>query len=354
MTSSRTDHAPAELTRRGFLASAGAFAAAGLILRSPAQAAAPGFIDVHHHFAPQFYLEAARDQFIATAAGAALHTLTGWTPEKSLAEMDRSGVECSLLSLTTPAVWLGDVPSSRKLARRCNEYAADVAARYPGRFGFFAALPLPDTEGSLLEAAYALDHLKADGIGLLTSYDDKWPGDPAFAPVFDELNRRKSVVYFHPTAPSCCRTLVPGVPAPTLEYPQDTTRAITSLLINGSLSRFSDIKFIFSHAGGTMPMVASRIAQLAHNPAFAEKLPRGVDYELKRLHYEIANTATKSALSALMNLVPTSQIMFGTDYPFFAVAVTSDGLRGAGLSDPDLRAIGRDNALALLRPAKKS
>src|SRR6202049_2811823 len=125
-----------------------------------------------------------------------------------------------------------------------------MAKDFPGRFGFFAAVPLPDTEGSLREIAYALDVLKADGIGFLTSYGDKWPGDLAYAPVFDELNRRKAVVYFHPTAPNCCRTLIPDVPEALTEYPQDTTRAITSLLYSGSFTRFSGIRFIFSHAGG--------------------------------------------------------------------------------------------------------
>jgi predicted TIM-barrel fold metal-dependent hydrolase len=146
------------------------------------------------------------------------------------------------------------------LARKCNEYSAQLVSDYPGRFGFFAALPLPDMEGSLREITYALDTLKADGIGLMTNYGDKWPGDPAFAPAFEELNRRKTVVYFHPTAPNCCKNLVPHVPTAFTELPNDTTRAVTSLLYSGSLARFRDIPFIFSHAGGTIPMLAGAFA----------------------------------------------------------------------------------------------
>ena len=346
-------------SRRRFLASLAAVGIGAMGLQKGLFAAlsiAPsgsGLIDVHHHFAPAFYIEEAREQFIATGNGGALRGPLGeWTPEKSLADMDRNGVEYAVLSLTTPAVWMGDIPKSRKLARKCNEYAAELAVKNASRFGFFAAVPLPDPEGSLQEIEYAVDHLKANGIGLLTSYDDKWPGDAAFAPVLEELNRRKAVVYFHPSAPSCCRNLIPGVPAPTVEFPHDTTRAITSLLLSGSLARFSEIKFIFSHAGGTMPMVWGRIAQLARTPAFAEKVPNGAEYELKRLHYEIANSATKSAISGLMNLVPSSQVMFGTDFPFYGIGVTADGMKNVVLTGPEMAAIGRENAMRLLGRSK--
>jgi 6-methylsalicylate decarboxylase len=345
----------AEVSRREFLVSLGACGlsviafAEAMLPRPSAASTSTRLIDVHHHFAPPFYLPSAREQFIAMGRSDELSgPLAEWTPEKSVAEMDRNGVEYAVLSLTTPAVWLGDVQASRKLARRCNEYAAEVAAKYAGRFGFFAAIPLPDTEGSLQEAAYALQALKADGIGLLTSYNDKWPGDPVFAPVFDELNHRKAVVYFHPTAPVCCRSLIPGVDSSAIEFPHDTTRAITSLLLSGSLSQLSDIKFVFSHAGGTLPMVAGRIADLASDPEFAGKLPHGVDYELKRLHYEIAFSANKPALTALRSLVPTSQIMFGSDFPFYSIDETARGMRNVGLSDSELKAIGRENAMTLL------
>jgi len=307
-------------------------------------------IDIHHHFVPPFYVNEARKHILATNE-AAIPTMQEWSPEKSLAEMDRNGVQYSVLSLTTPAVWLGDVQASRKFARKCNEYAAELATKYKDRFGFFAALPLPDPEGSLKELAYALDDLKANGIGLLTSYDNKWPGEPAFQAVFDELNRRKALVYLHPSVPNCCRGLQPGVPAPTLEYPQDTARAITSLMISGIFSRCPDARFIFSHAGGTLPMMTSRLAALARRPEFAGKVPQGSDYELKRLYYEVANSANKPALAAIMNIVPSSQLMFGTDYPFLAIGATANALRTVGLPDADIRAIGWETASRLLKRA---
>jgi predicted TIM-barrel fold metal-dependent hydrolase len=248
-----------------------------------------------------------------------------------------------------PGICFANVQAARTLARKCNEYSAQLVRDHPGHFGFFAAVPLPDTEGSLREIAYALDVLKADGIGLMTSYGDKWPGDPAYAPVFEELNHRKTVVYFHPTGPNCCRDLMPNIPYMFTEVLHDTTRAVTSLLFTGSFERFRDIRFIFSHAGGTLPMVAGRIARQSSNmKSLAEKLPNGVEYELKRLHYDIAGSANPPAMAALMKLVPTSQILFGSDYPWVRIGATAGGMTNLGLSPADLQAIGRENAIVLL------
>ena len=167
----------------------------------------------------------------------------------------------------------------------------------------FAALPLPDVDGSLAEIEYAFDALGADGAYLQTSYDDKWPGDPAFAPVFDELNRRKAIVFVHPTEPCCCANLIPGIPSNVIEFVFDTTRAITSFLVNGTFARCPDIRFIFCHSGGTMPVLAARINGFFQaRSALASRVPNGVLYELKKLNYDIANATNTSSLAALMNL----------------------------------------------------
>jgi predicted TIM-barrel fold metal-dependent hydrolase len=306
-------------------------------------------IDVHHHILPPVYLAEARDRLIAQQQGYLPARILNWSPQNALAEMDQNGVATSIVSISTPGIWFGDAQSARTLARKCNEYAAQLVKDYPGRFGFFASAPLPDTEGCLREVAYALDVLKADGIIFLTSYGDKWPGDSAYAPVFDELNRRKALVFFHPAAPNCCRNLIPNVPTVFTEVPHDTTRAITSLLFSGSFARFRDIRFIFAHAGGTLPMLAGRLSHYSEEMKdLVAKLPNGIEFELKRLYYDIASSANPPAMAALMRLVPTSQILFGGDYPFVRIAETAGGMTQVGLSAADLQAIGRDNALALL------
>src|SRR5688572_33366381 len=164
-----------------------------------------------------------------------------------------------MLSITAPGVWFGDAQEARALAREMNDYAAaKMVSDYKGRFGLFAVLPLPDVDGSLREIEHVFDTLKADGVGLLTSYGNQWLGDKAFVPVFEELNRRRALVYVHPTDAACCPNLVPGVAAQMLEYPTDTTRTIASLIVSGTASRTPDVRYVFSHAGGTLVAIAGR------------------------------------------------------------------------------------------------
>jgi predicted TIM-barrel fold metal-dependent hydrolase len=196
--------------------------------------------------------------------------------------------------------------------------------------------------------------LGADGVGILTSYDDRWPGDPAFAAVFDELNRRRAVVFVHPTAPACCRNLIPGVPAPMTEFLFDTTRAITSLLFSGTVARCPDIRFIFCHGGGTMTVLAHRIGTFVDgHPEHAPHFPRGLRPELERFFYDLANTTNEPAFSALRSLIPDSQLLFGSDYPYLPVAATAVGLAKLGLGPETLRAIERDNAVRLFDAGRR-
>jgi predicted TIM-barrel fold metal-dependent hydrolase len=337
-------------SRREFLATAVAFGA-GTMLAAPAVLAqapiAPKLIDVHHHIVPPFWFDEVKDRISAQGGGRIIPTWYGWSPQKAVEAMDRNGVQTAIISMTTPGIFFGDVPQGRRLSRAFNDYAMQIVKDHPGRFGLFATLPLPDTEGSLKEIEYAFDVLKVDGIGLMTSYGDKWLGDPAFTPVLAELNRRKAVVYVHPSSPLCCTSLMSYVPPFFSEFQQDTTRTILSLIFSGSISRLPDIRFIFSHAGGTLPMVAGRIEHYSTLPSFKDKVPNGFDYELKRLYYEIANSAYKPSIAAITNMVPTSQIMFGTDFPLVAIDDTANGLRSLGLPPGDVQAIARGNAIGL-------
>jgi predicted TIM-barrel fold metal-dependent hydrolase len=302
-------------------------------------------IDVHHHFYPPEFRQALND-----FTGHAMPAVENWTPEASLEQMDSNGVSTSILSLwSIPGVWLGaDAAGMRRWARLVNEYAAEMQRDHPSRFGLFAALPMPDVEGSLIEIEYALDVLNADGVGLMTNYGDTWPGDPVYRPVFEELNRRKATVYFHPVAPACCAgAIVPGVHESWAEVIFDTGRAVLSLLINGAFRDLRDINWIFSHSGGTTPVIARRAATLGrHAPHLQEAAPNGVDAELTRLYYETANGFHAPNMAALLAYVPVAQVMFGTDYPYVSVGENVEGLAKV-VSGADLEAIQSGNALRL-------
>jgi 6-methylsalicylate decarboxylase len=313
---------------------------------APAQAAA-GIIDVHHHILPPFYAEATMQQQLRIA-GPLPPLAAQWTPAHSIEEMDRNGIAAALVSISTPGIWFENGRGARELARRCNEYAGQMCADHPGRFGWMAALALPDTDASISELAYALDTLKADGIGLLSSYGDKWLGDPAFDAVFDELNRRGSIVFVHPTAADCCVNLLPEVRAGFIEFPFDTTRAIVNLLYSGTFTRCPNIRFIFSHGGGALPMLNARIRAPSASPQFASRLPQGIDVVLRRQYYDTCSVTNAPAFAALSGYVPVSQLLFGSDYPLGApVAGSVAGLAELKLARADLRRIRRDNAAAL-------
>jgi predicted TIM-barrel fold metal-dependent hydrolase len=308
-------------------------------------------IDVHHHLFPPGYADGpARATLMSQSGGRSNATIASWTPGASLAEMDRCGIASAMLSVATPGTWFGDAAESRDLSRMCNEYGAKLARDHSGRFGSFSSLPLPDVEGSLREIAYSLDVLQADGFVLMTSYDNRWPGEAEFAPVFDELNRRKAVVFFHPTAPACCKGLITDVVDATIEYMFDTVRAITSLLYSGTLSRCPDIRFIFSHNGSAVPLLQDRItAPMKANPKLAARAPNGPLHDLRRLYFETAGSVLPESFCALLRLVSTRSVLFGTDYPLGRMTAqqTLDGLLEQGFDAEDLQLVARGNALRL-------
>ena len=314
--------------------------------------AQPQRIDVHHHIIPPRYMPEMGMAWVNRHNDPLpLHAPLHWTPAMSIEEMDKNGIATAITSVSDPGVWNGDVEKSRTMMRYCNEYGAELVRDHSTRFGMFASLALPDVDGCLREVEYALDVLKADGFVVMTSYGDKWPGDASFAPVFDELNRRKAIVYVHPTAAPRCEGLIPDVADAVIEFLFDTVRAVTSLLYSGTFARCSDIRFIFSHAGSAVPLLAQRIARLSRiTAAVNPRLPNGAISELRKLYYEVAQQASPEGLAPLMTLASIDRIMFGSDFPWAPPGMmgqTVAGLKAFGFKPAELRAIERGNALRL-------
>ena len=343
-------------TRRGLLGGLAAIALAGGTASAwAAPDAKPGAkpakatrIDVHHHFMPPPYILREHER-----GGGFGHNLTpaqisSWSPQKAIDILDANGIATAFGSVSTPGVWVpGKLDESRANAREWNDYSAKMIQDFPGRFGLFAPIPLPDTEGSLREIEYALDTLKADGIGLLSNFEGKYLGDPVFDPVFAELNRRHATVYVHPTAAPCCVGIMPGYAPQMVEFPFDTVRTIASLVYSGTTTRYGNIRFIFSHAGGALPMLAARIAESGPKD-MRKNVPGGVEAEFRRFWYDTASAANGPAMAALMQLVPLSQVLFGTDYPFVAPKDGVEGLARLHLPAAQLAAIEHGNAMKLL------
>ena len=320
-------------------------AAAGLMLPASgliAQGNNPRRIDVHHHYAPP------------PEPGGKKGVGAPWTPALALEQMDKHGIETTIFSRPTGDSELGG-EKARTFCRRNNEYIAKVVSDNKKRFGFFAVIPYSDTDGAMKELEYAYGTLKADGVGLMSSIGDKWPGDPAFDEVMKELNRRKAILFQHPFTSACCRTLIPGGEG-SVERDFDSTRAVTNLLYSGTLSKYADIRYIINHSGADVPVEAGRIKDrvpgfstfggkpLSNRDGRTEKIPNGVFYELRKLYYECAHAAYPPAIAALTAFAPSTQYLFGTDWPAEPMESTLDELPKNKLSPQVMQALNRGNA----------
>lgn len=314
--------------------------------KAASKPAGPRRIDVHHHFAPPQYVKDLGAGNLFNGSPGSRAATYDWTPQMSLDDMDRGGTQTAITSVYS-ASHLANHREARRIARETNEYAAQMGRDFPGRFGSFAVLPMPDVEGSLREIEYALDVLHADGVFMMTSYGNKWLGDTAFTPIFEELNRRKAMVYTHPHGPDATEDILPGIPASVIEFATDTTRTIASVLFSGNATRFPNVKMIFSHAGGVMPFILERFTRVGALPSQKAKFPRGVLQELKKFYYEIAQASHPYAMSSLKSFMPISQILFGTDFPYRSSADMGKGLIKSGFSTREIAAINHGNAAKL-------
>src|SRR5262245_32349088 len=199
----------------------------------------PQRIDTHHHVFPPEYLKAL-DRLGLKEAGGGDIAFPDWSPETSIAMMDRYSIATAMVSISSPGVFFGDARLASELARMCNEYMAELAQKYPGRLGVLASVPLPDVKAAIAETAYALDELNCDGIALLGSVADKFLGDPQFDPLMQELNRRNAVVFIHPNVHSTSRQLGLKFPAALFEFLADSTRFTLILTLAGTLHRYTN------------------------------------------------------------------------------------------------------------------
>jgi predicted TIM-barrel fold metal-dependent hydrolase len=334
------------VSRRNFVAGGiaatglGALAGTAAATRAVAQTK-PFRIDVHHHVSPPAWVDALRKAKLDTPPA------TNWSVQRSLDDMDKAGVATAIASLQTPAIDFLGPQEAAAVARASNEYMKKLASDHPGRFGVFAVLPMPHPDETLREIEYALDTLHVDGVGFMTSYGTRYLGDPVFAPVMDELNRRKAVACTHPNNVACCNDLA-GLPQPIVEFGTDTTRTIASLIFSGTAARCPNVDFIFSHGGGTVTALTDRFTvQILANPKYKAFTADGVMRELKRFYYDTAQASNPIAMASLTRMVAPSQILFGSDYPY---RTSEEHVRGlAGIFGPDdLRKIERENAMRLL------
>ena len=310
----------------------------------------PRRIDVHHHILPPNFVSALNSLSIPWTGGP---EVPSWSLQQAHDMMGAMGIDAAVASPSPGVYWGGDTGFAVKLARETNEFVADVVRDDPEHFGGFATVPLPDVDASLEELEYAYDTLGLDGVVLYTSQGDRYLGDRSYDPFFEELDRRKAIVFIHPT------TIPPGadatgltIPFGVAEFTFDTTRAVMNMLYSGTLERYPSIRYIVSHAGGTIPYLAWRIAGASYLPELRDRAPKTDGLALlQKLYYDTALSTSEFVFGALKEFVPMSQVLFGSDFPYIGPAVLQAeryGLENSKVLDDAARAaIDRGNALTL-------
>jgi 6-methylsalicylate decarboxylase len=304
-------------------------------------------IDPHFHLIPQFYAEAV----YAAGTGPAIGRYPDWSEELALEIMDRFDIATAITSLGQPGVGFLSPAEAKELARRCNDYAAELNARWPRRFGAFGTVPMGDIAGAVDETVYSLDKLKFSGVSLFASYDGKFLGDPAFDPVMSALNERAAIVFVHPGTHPTNKLIQLPWPGFMMEYLFDTTRAVVNLIFGGALNRFPRIRYILPHAGGLVPYFSWR---LSVSPMIDARLPQlsqdDVFVSLKRFWYDNALSASEQAWGCLQHIADPARILFGSDWPFANARVTAQAVKtyeALPLSPAQRDAVDRGNALKL-------
>jgi 6-methylsalicylate decarboxylase len=278
---------------------------------------APHRIDVHQHVVPPFYAKA-----LPAHGGDPSGTITPqWSPESAINFMDSQEIATGILSLTAPSVVRWDKSERREIARRVNEYTADLVAKRPDRFGNFATLPIPDVDGALRELEHALDTLRADGVILLANYAGKYLGDAGFEPLWAELDRRRAVVFVHPGQPPL--PIVAGVAGPLVDYPFDTTRTAVQLVLNGIVDRYPGARIILAHAGGFLPYASHRFAELARVFRPDAASPADILASFQRFYFDTALSSGPAAMPSLKAFAGSGRILFGSDFPYAPAGVAA-------------------------------
>jgi 6-methylsalicylate decarboxylase len=302
-------------------------------------------IDVHQHVVPPFWAEA----LPAHGGDPSGWSSPAWTPDQALAFMDSQQIETGVLSLTAPGVQGWDGRERGDMARRVNEYTAGLVSSFPQRFGHFATLPLPDVDASILELEYAFGALNADGVILLSNYQGHYLGDPLFESLWAELDRRRAVVFIHPSKPAI--PIIDGIPGPIVDYPFDTTRTAVQLVLNGVLERYPHVRIILSHAGGFVPYAAARFAELASAVRPAAPAPAAILETFQRFYFDTALSSGAAALAGLKLFCGVGQVLYGSDYPYARASIgasfTAKLDAYGGLTADERRAINHGNARTL-------
>lgn len=282
-------------------------------------------IDFHAHAILPSYVEGLKKLKIDAQAEEGF-PLPKWSAENHLKFMSDAGIDFTVLSMATPHIYNGKDKEkiSIEVAREINEEFSALCKKFPDKFGFVATIPMPSVEGSISEIKFATEKLGALGVKVASNSDGVYLGDEILNPIFEELNRRKSLVILHP---SPARTLpreniVTGKVMALFEYPADTTRAVLNLLANGTLEKFSEIKLVVPHCGSFLPYMKQRAAAMFQMMSMMKMMqPVNILAGMKNLYFDLAGDPMPEEMDILLKIASEEKFLCGSDYPYVTAPI---------------------------------
>src|SRR5579864_6002927 len=318
-------------------------------------------IDVHTHIFTHKWLELLRQRGapynIQTRPDGQQEVFRGDTPvvipqkghfdfDMRIRQMDESGIDISVVSLTCPNVYWGNEEISCLAARESNDTIAEAQDAHPERIRWFTSLPWEYPQAALEELRRTCDN-GASGVMVLANIAGRSLTDPMFAPIWAEIDRRGLPVLVHPTDP-------PGAEQMDMTkfdlswsvgFMFDTTLAITRMIFEGFFDQYPNLKIIASHAGGTLPYLAGRFAKgnEVEIPQRRQMKHQPIDY-LRHIYYDCI-TYSPAALEFLISVVGADHVMFGTDWPHQVHDIRGAFANTARLPKDQCDAVRGNNAL---------
>lgn len=314
-------------------------------------------IDVHQHAILPEYVKALERSGIVESGRQGYHQKEMvFTPDSVVQVASELGMEHAvLISFSRSGIHHGNDENARYLTQVTNDAMAQLVSNTNKKFGFYGILPLPDLNDAMKQMEYALDTLHADGLAFASNQNGVYIGDTAYEELYAEMNRRSVVAMIHPVRAPYSWRLNPGADIP--EFLFDTTRAAITLIYNGVLVRYPNIKWILAHAGGTLPYVSERMAVLRgegdSGEEFAKRVPGGYSTGIKDFYYDVAIAGSEAVIGSLTAIIDPSHIVYGSDWPYVPKRLIAEQVINFGqmpqFSGDRLEVMERKNSLRLFK-----
>jgi aminocarboxymuconate-semialdehyde decarboxylase len=310
-------------------------------------------IDVHGHYFPTPYLDML-DRFEGPETGTlSARVVPADGSEAELASrfamMDRAGIDMQILSAAPQLPYFHDREKAVSAARFVNDAYAEIVARHPSRFAAYAVTPLPHVDASLDEMTRALDTLGMVGVTMGSSVLGRSIADPIFDPFWEELNRRGTILFLHPSGLGACSPLIQGGLIWPIGAPIEDTLVVAHLLQHSIPIRYPRVRIIVPHLGGEISMLIRRL----DNQKFIflpKEAPKPSD-TARKLWYDTVCHGCKPALRMAVDAFGADRMVLGTDFPYLVGDVFQEAVDyiAAALPPDQAEAIHNLNAQALFR-----